>query len=49
MMKFDDSDINMSQEMECLICGNHEMLEKQQLCDQCENGLMVSVKTVMLL
>ena len=32
--------------MECLICGNHEELDKQQLCDQCENGLMVPVETI---
>lgn len=32
----------MKVEMECLICGNHEICEttKINICPQCENGVM---------
>lgn len=38
----------MTIEMECLICGNHDHCDptKLTICDQCDNGLMVEVKTV---
>ena len=34
---------------ECLICGNHEECDdKITICDQCDNGLMVPVNTVII-
>ena len=36
--------------MECLICGNHDECDDQKLviCDQCDNGLMVPINTVII-
>lgn len=31
-------------EMECLVCGNHDLCDPKKeriYCDQCDNGLMV--------
>lgn len=31
--------------MECLICGNHDVHDdtKRNICNQCDNGLMVPI------
>jgi len=36
----------MKIEMECLLCGNHDMCnpDKISICDQCDNGVMIEVK-----
>ena len=32
-------------EMECLICGNHDLCDdtKLNICNQCDNGIMVKI------
>lgn len=38
--------IKMMTEMECLVCGDHEMCnsDKINICHGCDNGVMIPIK-----